>query len=146
MADSISETNRPLGVLVVEDDREIRDMVTMMVKSMGYTVITAMNGKDAFTQLRGQSVDIVLLDLMMPEMDGFEFLVQMRAHPEWREIPVVVVSALELTPADRQRLNGNVETIIQKNAHNSDALLREVSETLAARIRQRASRSGQAAS
>jgi two-component system, cell cycle response regulator len=93
MADSISEANRPLGVLVVEDDREIRDMVTMMVKSMGYTVVTAVNGKDAFVRLRGQSVDIVLLDLMMPEMDGFEFCQRVREDPTLRDLHIIITSA-----------------------------------------------------
>ena len=133
-------------LLVVEDDESSRALMRLAVEREGWTVVEAENGRIALEHMRIARPDAIILDLMMPEMDGFEFLVQMRAHPEWREIPVVVVSALELTPADRQRLNGNVETIIQKNAHNSDALLREVSETLAARIRQRASRSGQAAS
>lgn len=93
IVDSISEANLPLGVLIVEDDREIRDMVTMMVKSMGYTVVTAVNGKDAFTRLRGQSVDIVLLDLMMPEMDGFEFCQKVREDPTLRDLHIIITSA-----------------------------------------------------
>ena len=93
MADSTLAANRPLGVLVVEDDREIRDMVTMMVKSMGYTVVTAVNGKDAFTRLREQSVDIVLLDLMMPEMDGFEFCQRVREDPTLRDLHIIITSA-----------------------------------------------------
>ncbi len=93
MVDSISEANLPLGVLIVEDDREIRDMVTMMVKSMGYTVVTAVNGKDAFTRLRGQSVDIVLLDLMMPEMDGFEFCQKAREDPTLHDLHIIITSA-----------------------------------------------------
>jgi diguanylate cyclase (GGDEF)-like protein len=93
MADSISEANRPLGVLVVEDDREIRDMVTMMVRSMGYTVVTAVNGKDALVQLRGHPVDMVLLDLMMPEMDGFEFCQRVREEPSLRDLHIIITSA-----------------------------------------------------
>ncbi|MSQ47281.1 MAG: diguanylate cyclase [Deltaproteobacteria bacterium] len=93
MADLRVETSRPLGVLVVEDDREIRDMVTLMVKSMGYTVVTAVNGKDALIQLRRQPVDIVLLDLMMPEMDGFEFCQQVRAIPTLHDLHIIITSA-----------------------------------------------------
>ncbi|NOT54195.1 MAG: diguanylate cyclase [Deltaproteobacteria bacterium] len=93
MVDSTSEANLPLGILVVEDDREIRDMVTMMVKSMGYTVVTAVNGKDALTRLREHPIDIVLLDLMMPEMDGFEFCQKVREDPTLRDLHIIITSA-----------------------------------------------------
>ena len=93
MVDSILEANLPLGVLVVEDDREIRDMVAMMVKSMGYTVVTAVNGKDAFARLREHAVDIVLLDLMMPEMDGFEFCQRVREDPSLHDLHIIITSA-----------------------------------------------------
>ncbi len=93
MVDSISEANLPLGVLIVEDDREVRDMVTMMVEGMGHAVVTAVNGKDALTRLRGQSVDIVLLDLMMPEMDGFEFCQKVREDPTLRDLHIIITSA-----------------------------------------------------
>jgi diguanylate cyclase (GGDEF)-like protein len=93
MVDATLDATRPLGVLVVEDDREIRDMVTMMVKSMGYAVVTAANGKDAFVRLREQPVDIVLLDLMMPEMDGFEFCQKVREDPTLRDLHIIITSA-----------------------------------------------------
>lgn len=93
MADSGLEANRPLGVLIVEDDREIRDMVSMMVKSMGYLVVTAVNGKDAFARLHEQVVDIVLLDLMMPEMDGFEFCQRVREDTSLHDLHIIITSA-----------------------------------------------------
>src|SRR5262247_4016696 len=93
MTDPTLATNRPLGVLVVEDDREIREMVAVMVKSMGYAVVTAVNGKDALGQLREHLVDIVLLDLMMPEMDGFEFCQKVREDPDLRDLHIIITSA-----------------------------------------------------
>jgi diguanylate cyclase (GGDEF)-like protein len=93
MTDPTLAANRPLGVLVVEDDREIREMVTMMVKSMGYAVVTAVNGKDALVRLREHPVDIVLLDLMMPEMDGFEFCQKVREDPDLRDLHIIITSA-----------------------------------------------------
>jgi CheY-like chemotaxis protein len=72
---------------------------------------------------------VIILDLMMPEMDGFEFLESVRRNVEWRDIPVVVVTAKELTDADRRRLNGGVERIIQKT--DRDDMLREVRSVLA---------------
>ena len=134
------------SLLLVEDDESSRALMRSGVEREGWTVVEAENGRIALEHLRNARPDVITLDLMMPEMDGFEFLAEMRTHAEWRDIPVIVVSALDLTPADKQRLHGKVEGVIQKNAHNSDELLREVSETLAACIRQRASRSGQTVS
>ena len=71
-----------------------------------------------------------MLDLMMPEMDGFEFLVQMRATAEWRDIPVLVVTAKDLTAEERSRLNGDVAHVLQKGAPELDELLREIGRVL----------------
>ena len=71
----------------------------------------------------------------MPEMDGFEFLDQMRRRPEWREIPVLVATAKDLTAEDRQRLSSGVDRIIQKHASERDTILQEVGRTLAAYVK-----------
>lgn len=93
MTNLASVTSRPLGVLIVEDDREIREMVALMVKGMGYTVVTSATGKEALSRLRERSVDIVLLDLMMPEMDGFEFCRIVRADAALRDLHIIITSA-----------------------------------------------------
>lgn len=93
MTNLASVTSRPLGVLIVEDDREIREMVALMVKGMGYTVVTSATGKEALNRLREQSIDIVLLDLMMPEMDGFEFCRTVRADAALRDLHIIITSA-----------------------------------------------------
>jgi CheY-like chemotaxis protein len=88
--------------------------------------------------------DAILLDLMMPEMDGFEFLAELRRHATWRDIPVLVLTAKDLTDEDRRRLNGEVERVMQKGAYDRDELLREVGHALAAAIeRQEARRTGE---
>ncbi len=69
---------------------------------------------------------------MMPEVDGFEFLEELRRNLQWRSIPVVVVTAKELTEEDHQRLNGYVERVIQKGAYRGEALLAEVRRLVAA--------------
>jgi CheY-like chemotaxis protein len=71
---------------------------------------------------------LILLDLMMPEMDGFQFLSELRKNEQWRGIPVIVVTAKELTPAERQQLNAQVEQILQKGSYERDKLLEEVRE------------------
>ena len=83
------------------------------------------------------SPGLILLDLMMPEMDGFEFVVELHRHEAWRAIPVVVVTANELTTEDRRRLNGYVEKILQKGTYTRDALLREVGDLVAACVARR---------
>jgi len=91
-------------------------------------VTEARDGLDALARLNEARPDVIILDLMMPEMDGFEFLEEMRQKAEWRGIPVVVVTARDLTDADRNRLNGGVERIIQKT--DRDDMLREVRSVL----------------
>jgi CheY-like chemotaxis protein len=75
----------------------------------------------------------VLLDLMMPGMDGFEFLEEFRRREAWRQVPVVVVTAKDLTDEDRRRLNGGAAKVLSKGAHGRDELLSELRALLAAR-------------
>ena len=88
----------------------------------------ARDGLDALARLNEARPDVIILDLMMPEMDGFEFREEMRRNAQWRGIPVVVVTARDLTDAERNRLNGGVERIIQKT--DRDDMLREVRSVL----------------
>ena len=75
---------------------------------------------------------VILLDLMMPEMDGFDFVAAVRADPAWRSLPIVVITAKDLTPEDHERLNGYVERVLQKGALSRETLLGEVRELVAA--------------
>ena len=72
--------------------------------------------------------DVIILDLMMPKMDGFEFLNELRGRPDWQDIPVVVITAKDLTEVERNRLNGGVERIIQKT--DRDEMLRQLSREI----------------
>ncbi len=117
-----SSASRPL--LVVDDDDVGRRQMRAALEQQGWTVIEASDGREALTRLREAQPEVIILDLMMPQMDGFEFLEEMRCKTEWRDIPVVVVTAKDLTDADRIRLNGGVERIILKT--NRDDMLREV--------------------
>ncbi len=73
-------------------------------------------------------------------MDGFEFVAEVRRHAAWRAIPIVVVTAKDLSHDDRQRLNGHVERILQKGAYGREQLLAEVRELVAASVARRARR------
>ncbi len=114
------------AVLVVEDDVATSEMVQRMLEKEAFTVRTAGNGRIALEQLAHQRPALILLDLMMPEMDGFEFLQLLRANPDWQAIPVVVLTAKELTAEDRHALTGKVTKILQKGTLDKDDLLREI--------------------
>jgi signal transduction histidine kinase/CheY-like chemotaxis protein len=116
----------PCPVLVVEDDAPTRELMKRTLASAGWSVCEAANGRDALALVGKSRPDLILLDLMMPEMDGFQFVEQLRDNPAWREIPVVVVTAKELTSDDRERLSGHVRTILQKGALSHEELAREI--------------------
>jgi signal transduction histidine kinase/CheY-like chemotaxis protein len=120
----------PCPVLVVDDDPAARTLTRTMLEREGWTVSEAGNGRVALESMERDRPSLILLDLMMPEMDGFEFAARVRRHPEWRAIPIVVLSAHDLTGAERRRLNGNVESIIKKEGDSHEALLHQVRDLL----------------
>jgi CheY-like chemotaxis protein len=122
------------SVLVVDDDDFLRRGVAQGLEKDGWTVTEAENGRAGLERLGASRPDAIVLDLMMPEMDGFEFLEELRHRAEWRDIPVVVVTAKDLTEEDHRRLNGEVEGVLQKDAPTRDDMLRAVSATLSACI------------
>ena len=106
--------SQPTTVLVVEDDIATREVIRHLLEKVGIQVVEAENGRVALERLALGQPGLILLDLMMPEMDGFQFVDYVRQHEAWRGIPIVVVTAKDLTPADRLRLNGYVTDIIRK--------------------------------
>ena len=130
-------TSRPGTVLVVEDDAETREVLGRLLEKVGLRVQYAANGRLALERLAEGQPELILLDLMMPEMDGFQFVDHIRQHEAWRSIPVVVVTAKDLTTEDRLRLNGYVAEIIQKDSHGPEELLAEVSKMVQKRLQPR---------
>ena len=113
-------------VLVVEDDAGTRALLGKALGKAGWEVTEAENGRVALEQMQTSHPALILLDLMMPEMDGFEFLDALRRQQPRRDVPVVVITAKTLTEEDRKRLNGGVERVVQKNALDAESLLAEV--------------------
>jgi CheY-like chemotaxis protein len=113
-------------VLIVEDDPASSDMLGRLLQKEKLGVLTAENGSAALEVLATKRPALILLDLMMPVMDGFEFLRIVKTEPQLAGIPIVVVTAKDLTASDRERLDGSVQAIIQKGAIERDKLLREV--------------------
>ncbi len=119
-------------ILVVEDDDATREMIARTLEKEGWTVDQAENGRIALDRVSIAQPGLILLDLMMPEMDGFEFVEALRKNANWRTIPIVVVTAMDLGEKERKMLNGQVEGILQKGAYTQEDLFTEVRTLVAA--------------
>lgn len=127
------EPGQRRSALIVEDDADARRYMRRLLLAEGLSVEEAGDGRAALRALDSMSEPpaLVLLDLMMPVMDGFEFLEALRAHEDWRTIPVIVVTSADLSAADHRRLNGGVEEVLQKTDRTRDSLLDEFRRTIA---------------
>jgi signal transduction histidine kinase/CheY-like chemotaxis protein len=123
----------PAHLLVVEDEPTNVELLRRVLEREGWVVDCAANGREALAAVALARPALILLDLMMPEMDGLEFLEQLRRNPAAAAIPVIVITAKELTPQDRQRLHGRVSEVIAKGTFNAVALAEQVNAILAAR-------------
>ena len=111
------------GVLIVEDDADTRAMLRRALEKDGWQVSEAANGRIGLERVRAERPALVLLDLMMPEMDGFEFLDGLRSGLDGRAPDVVVITAKELTADDRLRLNGGVSRVLQKGGQSHEEFI-----------------------
>ena len=121
----------PCPVLVIDDDPSARALTRVMLEKEGWTVSEAANGIEALESMERERPSLIFLDLMMPEMDGFAFAAEVGRRPEWRSIPIVVVTSMDLTSEDRRRLSGHVETILRKHGDSRESLLAQVRDLLA---------------
>jgi CheY-like chemotaxis protein len=131
VVDKYRTKNSERTVLIVDDDDATRQVVSRTLTREGWTVLEAENGKVAFDRLSKEEPNLILLDLAMPEMDGFEFLTKLRNDGIHTGIPVVVLTSKDLTPSERSALTGRVEKIIQKGDYSRGALLREIKQLVA---------------
>jgi signal transduction histidine kinase/DNA-binding response OmpR family regulator len=112
----------PPSVMVVEDNFENREMISRQLTKSGWRVLEAENGLKALEAIQIEQPGVILLDLMMPEMDGFEFIRELRQHSQWRSIPIIVLTAKDLTSEERQWLDGQTQRIYQKGSGNRHLL------------------------
>jgi signal transduction histidine kinase/CheY-like chemotaxis protein len=122
--------NPACPVLVVEEDSSARRVLRAMLEREGWKVCEAENGREALECMERERPSLILLDLMMPVMDGFEFAALVRRHDEWRSIPIVVMTAHALCSEDLLRLNGYVEKILPTQGYSYEALLNQVRDLL----------------
>jgi threonine synthase len=114
-------------ILIVDDTQDARRLIRRILQAQGeYTIYEASNGQDALQIAQDELPDLIILDLMMPEVDGFKVLDQLKASPDTSPIPVIVVTAKELTSSEKQRLEGQIHTLMQKGEFMNDDLMDEV--------------------
>jgi CheY-like chemotaxis protein len=120
--------------LVVDDDQSTRELFVEMLGQEGWEATEAENGRVALACIAAAQPSLILLDLAMPEMDGFELVEALQANAEWRTIPVVVVTGHDLDAAERARLEGCVRAVMQKGGFNRDELLAQIRDMVVSRV------------
>ena len=118
------------SVLVVDDEKDVLELVKQIFEDEKIPVITADNGRKALAVLENEIPDLLLLDLMMPEMDGFDVIRALKSNPAWREIPVIVITAKTLTEEEKSFLGTRVESIVYKEGMTSSVVLDEVGDAM----------------
>ncbi len=122
-----------LKVLVVDDDPMTVELVALRIRDLASTVLRAFGGRDAIDIARHELPDVIVLDLMMPEVNGFDVVEALKDHPATARIPILVVTAKQITAEDRARLTGYVTTIMEKAEFDSDRFTAEVRRAMSGR-------------
>jgi CheY-like chemotaxis protein len=126
----------PAPVLVIEDDADSRRLLCNMLRKEGLDVVDVEDAEAALARLAWQAPALILLDLILPGMDGFQFLEALHKNPAWQNIPIVVVTARDLSPEERRSLDRSVRTIVKKGGYTRSELLDIVRVTMRANVSQ----------
>jgi signal transduction histidine kinase/CheY-like chemotaxis protein len=122
----------PRLALVIDDEEFARKMLTQALEKEGWNVAQAENGMVALERIAKKQPDLILLDLMMPIMNGHQFVAELHKHEEWRSIPIIVVTARDMSAEERIALDGFVEKVLPKHAFTEEGLLAEIQDLIAA--------------
>jgi CheY-like chemotaxis protein len=122
-------------LLVVDDDPHVADLVRQALEEEPYEIEAAADGRAALDAIRERPPDVILLDLLMPRMDGFEVIARLQQDPVRRTIPVIVLTAKTLTRDEQRRLKEHALAVIQKGALDRDQLIQELKQVLPAPVR-----------
>jgi len=124
---------QPLTALVVDDDPKAVELVAIRLAAIGATVLRAYDGQEAIDLARSQRPGLIVLDLMMPKMNGFDVVEALREHADTAQIPIIVMTASRISPEDHQRLDGAVTTIMQKGQFDRARFTTEVRRAMSGR-------------
>lgn len=122
-------------VLVVDDDPKAVQLLNAYLEPAGYRVLTACGGQEGIDVARREHPDLIVLDLMMPEMSGFEVVAVLKRDKRTASIPIVIVSARQMTVEDRAALNANILKVIEKSEFNPDCFIDEVRSVMARKVK-----------
>ena len=117
-------------ILVVDDDASVRETIRRALSQDSLKVVEAENGREALERMAERTPSLILLDIIMPELDGFGFMEELRKREEWNQIPVVVLTAKDITAEERARLQGFATAVLLKQEQSQDALIREMRELI----------------
>src|SRR5690606_18984459 len=118
-------------LLVVEDDEDIRGLLCGYLREQHWRVTEAADGLVALEQLRRSRPDVILVDLLLPRMNGLDLIEQVRRHPDWRTIPILVVTAADLVSDQGYPLQGHVEEVLRKGPYTREELFQEIRSRVA---------------
>jgi CheY-like chemotaxis protein len=121
----------PRRILVVDDDPLLRERVRSWLDGQPWTVSEASNGREALSRIQESKPDLILLDLMMPEMDGFQVVADLQRSADWRDIPVIVITARDLDAKDRERLNSGIRSVLVKESFHPSELIARIRRLVA---------------
>jgi PAS domain S-box-containing protein len=130
---SPTSADRPVKVLIVDDDPKAVEMIAVRTQGLANTILRAYGGREAIAMAERELPDLIVLDLIMPEVNGFDVVDALNENPATAHIPIVVVTASEITEADRERLNGFVSTIMGKAGFDGKRFMGEVRRAMATR-------------
>ncbi len=117
-------------VLVVDDDPKAVELVAQQLKGRNCKVVRAYGGREALMTVGQMTPDLIILDLMMPSIDGFEVVDAIKRRPETSGVPIIILTAKQITRQDRNRLNGYVERILEKSGFDRESFMTEVRRAL----------------
>ena len=121
--------NKP-KILIVDDEPFNVDYLEQELEDLNYETISAVNGQDALEKIASESPDLVLLDIMMPRLDGFGVIEQLRANPVTQDLPIIIISAKELTGEESDRLKESVAFVMRKQGFDGEKLVQEIRSVL----------------
>jgi CheY-like chemotaxis protein len=116
----------PAPILVVDDDSPNRSALCRVLVRDGWRTKEAMDGADAMQAMEKEIPSLILLDLVMPNMDGFDFISRLRENPKWQSVPILVLTAKDLSPSEKNRLSGHVEKVFQKGNYTRNELIEKI--------------------
>ncbi|MEP6917503.1 MAG: response regulator, partial [Acidobacteriota bacterium] len=125
--------NRPVKILVIDDDPKAVELIATRIRDLPSTVLRAYGGREAIEIARRELPDLIILDLMMPDVSGFGVVEALKESPDTARIPVLVVTAKQISPADRSRLSGYVSAILEKVEFDRERFVAEVRRAMSGR-------------